>query len=589
MSISTDIACLVELFYWCEQIYIINLIIIESEGRIMKQQNKKVAIYCRVSTTEQAEEGYSIKEQERLIREYCVNQGYEVYKVFSDAGISGKDIRHRPAIQQLLKDATDKKFDMVMSWKINRLSRKLEDAIKIVNTLDKYGIAYQSYSERFESDTPAGKMQFQMMALVGEFERNTIAQNVKMGMKAKARSGEWCGGTAPLGYCWVPMEGTENSSRKKSRLEIDKTEAEIVRLIYHMYASGKGYKAIVNYINQMGYRTKKGNAFSVAQLKTILTNPVYIGKVRFNVRRDWNEKRRHNMNPEPIIANGIHEAIITEEQWNQVQFLIHQKSGKPSRIYDGEYPLTGILRCPECGAGMVISRVVRKRADGSKNVLTYYACGQWKNKGSSVCHSNMIRVEKANDFVYRRIEEVVNDEKILNEIMSRVNREHEIAKKNAHKELTMQEREQEKIQRRISKNHEAYEDGVITRQEFIERKYDLEQQMTRIREKTNENSLVILEEEHREIPKEAVKKILQNFSIVLSGNIDHSMRKRLLHLLIKEITIDKERNIDSIKIRLSDDLIRFLQNNGGTPPDGAPSAFIFQEFGIKSLELELVI
>lgn len=97
-------------------------------------------------------------------------------------------------------------------------------------------------------------MQFQMMALVGEFERNTIAQNVKMGMKAKARSGVLCGGIAPLGYCRVPMEGTENSSRKKSRLEIDKTEAEIVRLIYHMYASGKGYKAIVNYINQIGSR-----------------------------------------------------------------------------------------------------------------------------------------------------------------------------------------------------------------------------------------------------------------------------------------------------------------------------------------------
>ena len=124
------------------------------------------AIYCRVSTREQAEEGYSIGEQERLIREYCMKQGYEVYKVFSDAGISGKDIAHRPAIQELLKEAAEKKFDIVMSWKINRLSRKLEDAIKIVNTLDRYGISYRSYSEPFESDTPAGKMQFQMMALV---------------------------------------------------------------------------------------------------------------------------------------------------------------------------------------------------------------------------------------------------------------------------------------------------------------------------------------------------------------------------------------------------------------------------------------
>jgi len=387
-----------------------------------KQENsKQVAIYCRVSTVEQAEEGYSIGEQERLIREYCARQGYEVYKAYSDAGISGKDIVHRPAIQELLRDAAEKKFDMVMSWKINRLSRKLEDAIKIVNTLDRYGISYQSYSERFESDTPAGKMQFQMMALVGEFERNTIAQNVKMGMKAKARAGEWCGGAAPLGYRWVPVEGTENLSRKKSRLEIDETEAETVRLIYGLYASEKGYKAIVNQINQMGCKTKKGNAFSVAQLRTILTNPVYIGKVRYDLRRDWNEKRRNNMNPNPIIVNGIHEAIISEEQWEQVQFLISQKAGKLSRIYDGEYPLTGILKCPECGAGMVISRVVNKKPDGSKRKLTYYACGNWKNKGTAVCHSNMIRVEKANSVVYERMEKILDDDKVFQEVLSRVN------------------------------------------------------------------------------------------------------------------------------------------------------------------------
>lgn len=554
-----------------------------------QEKKKRIAIYCRVSTTEQAEEGYSIGEQERLIREYCIKNGHEVYKVYSDAGISGKDIIHRPAIQELLKDAAEKKFNMVMSWKINRLSRKLEDAIKIVNTLDKYGISYQSYSERFESDTPAGKMQFQMMALVGEFERNTIAQNVKMGMKAKARSGEWCGGAAPLGYCWVPMEGTENSARKKSRLEIVEKEAETVRLIYELYESGKGYKAIVNYLNQRGYKTKRGNSFSVAQLHSILTNPVYIGKVRFDVRRDWNEKRRTNINPDPIIADGIHKAIIPEELWNQVQFLISQKSGKPSRIYDGEYPLTGILRCPECGAGMVISRVVNKKADGSTRKLTYYACGQWKNKGSAVCHSNMIRVEKANDFVYQRMEEILNDEKVFDEVISRVNREHEIIKKKAYKERSQQEKEHEKITNRLMKNHEAYEDGLITKEEFLIRKEELDRQMEQLRENTNENSLIILEEQKKEIPKEAVKAILQNFKIVLSGDIDSTIRKRLLHLLIKEITIDKNRNIDSIKLKLSDDLIRFLQNNGGTPPDGAPSVFMFREMGIKSLDLELIV
>ena len=143
--------------------------------------------------------------------------------------------------------------------------------------------------------------------------------------------------------------------------------------------------------------------------------------------------------------------------------------------------------------------------------------------------------------------------------------------------------------KRMTKNHEAYEDGVITREEFLNRKNELNQQMEQVMERTTENRLIVLEEERREVPKDAVRAILQNFSMALSSDIDHTIRKRLLHLLIKEITVDRDRNIDSIKIRLSDDLIRFLQNSGGTPPDGAPSVFMFQEFGIKSLELELVI
>ena len=130
---------------------------------------------------------------------------------------------------------------------------------------------------------------------------------------------------------------------------------------------------------------------------------------------------------------------------------------------------------------------------------------------------------------------------------------------------------------------------MITREEFLNRKNELNQQMEQVMERTTENRLIVLEEERREVPKDAVRAILQNFSMALSSDIDHTIRKRLLHLLIKEITVDRDRNIDSIKIRLSDDLIRFLQNSGGTPPDGAPSVFMFQEFGIKSLELELVI
>ena len=553
-------------------------------------KEKVVAIYCRVSTTEQAEEGYSIGEQERLLMEYCDKNGFDVYKTYADRGISGKDIKHRPAIQELLRDASSKKFNMVISWKINRLSRKLADAIKIVEVLEKHGIAYRSYSEPFESDTPAGRMQFQLMALIGEFERNTIAQNVKMGMCAKARSGEWCGGIAPLGYDWVPMEGTEQSVRRKSRLEINEKEAGTVRKIFELYASGKGYKAIVNQINKEGYQTKRGNPFSVAQIKDILTNPVYIGKVRFDVRRNWSEKRRKNINPNPIIAEGIHQPIIDDELWNRVQGIIKQKPGKPSRIYDGEYPLTGILRCPECGAGMVISRTTNTLKDGTKKRIVYYACGAWKNKGTAVCHSNSIRVEKANAVVFRELEKVFSDEKFLKMILAKVNEESRRQNAQAEKEWTRVEKELQQYENRRRKAFEAYEDGLLTGDEFLARKNEIVGEMQRLQKRKKNIGELTGQERQKEIPYETVRDILKNFSMVLnSDGIERGLKKHLLHMLISEITIDKTREIDTIHLHLTGELVQFLQNADGTSLRGVPPDFFMEEMGVGSWNLEFAI
>ena len=190
---------------------------------------EQIAIYCRVSTIEQAEEGYSIDEQERLLRDWCNRMNYSVYKVYSDRGISGKEIKNRPALKELLKDAEERKFQMVISWKINRISRKLSDVLRIVDIVEQNSIAFNSYSEQFDNITPTGKMQFQMMALIGEFERGTIAQNVKMGMCAKAKVGEWCGGRV-LGYDLVPIEDIQTGKRRKTKLIINEKEAEVVRL-----------------------------------------------------------------------------------------------------------------------------------------------------------------------------------------------------------------------------------------------------------------------------------------------------------------------------------------------------------------------
>ena len=554
----------------------------------VEKRRKLIAIYCRVSTEEQSENGYSIDEQERLLEEWCKKMGYVIYKCYSDRGISGKNIKDRPALKELLSDAKAGKFDMVISWKINRVSRKLEDVLKIVNLLEKNNITFKSYSEPFETDTPAGRMQFQMMALIGEFERGTIAQNVKMGMIAKAKSGNWCGGRV-LGYDLVPNNSPEEEKKGKNKLKINEKEAEIVRFIFNEYSKGKGYKAITNQINKLGYKTKKGNDFSVGSIRDILTNPVYIGEIRYNVRQNWSEKRRRNINPNPIRVKGKHEAIIDRELWDKVQLILESKKGKPSRIYDGEYPLTGILRCPKCGAGMVISRTTNTLADGSKKRIAYYCCGNWKNKGTSVCNSNTIRVDKANEYVFKKIEELVSNEAVIKAVVKNINKERKDKVKPAKRLLGDIDKELEKLDKRKRKIFEAYEDDILTKEEFQIRKDELNEKIRILEEEKKPLLNTISEEVSEEIPYEFIKDILMNFSKILNSSVSREQQKKLLHMIISEITMNESREIESIKLNINDKLVEYLVKEGGVPIKGIPFSFMLRNVGLKVLDLDVVI
>ena len=554
----------------------------------IEKKRKIIAIYCRVSTDEQAEFGYSIDEQKRLLEEWCKANDYIIYKCYSDRGISGKNIKDRPALKELLSDAKEGKFDMVISWKINRVSRKLEDVLKIVNLLEKNNITFKSYSEPFETDTPAGRMQFQMMALIGEFERGTIAQNVKMGMIAKAKSGNWCGGRV-LGYDLVPNNSPEEEKKGKNKLEINEKEAEIVRFIFNEYSKGKGYKAITNQINKLGYKTKKGNNFSVGSIRDILTNPVYIGEIRYNVRQNWSEKRRRNINPNPIRVKGKHEAIIDRELWDKVQLILESKKGKPSRIYDGEYPLTGILRCPKCGAGMVISRTTNTLADGTKKRIAYYCCGNWKNKGTSVCNSNTIRVDKANEYVFKKIEELVSNEAMIKAVVKNINKERKDKVKPAKRLLSDIDKELEKLDKRKRKIFEAYEDDILTKEEFQTRKNELNEKIRTLEEEKKPLLNTISDEVSEDIPYEFIKDILMNFSKILNSSVSREQQKKLLHMIISEITMNESREIESIKLNINEKLVEYLVKEGGVPIKGIPSSFMLINIGLKVLNLSIVI
>ena len=547
--------------------------------------SKKVAIYCRVSTIEQAEEGFSIDSQYHNIKEYCKNQGHEIYNLYEDRGISGKNITNRPGIKQLLEDATKNKFDLVVVWKLNRISRKLLDILNIVDLLNKHNIAFRSLTENFETETPSGKLQLNIMGAIGEFERETIAENVKMGLLARAKEGRWNGGVV-LGYDLVELPN-EGKKRKNTRLEINEREANTVRRIFELYSQGHGYKAVVNRINKEGHKTKRNGEFAVSTVKEILQNPVYIGKIRYNVRQDWSKKRRNNINANPILSDGIHEPIIDVETWDKVQVILKERSKKHNKVYDCEFPLTGILKCPVCGAGMTISRSTSKRKDGTRRVNEYYSCGNWKNKGTAVCNSNSIRVEVADEYVLNKIMEIINNKSILKKVVDNINQNKSTKLKPILEQLEQINKDIEKLTSKKSKNIELFEDGILDKSELSIRVKVINDDIEKLKYREQELKQDLQLAEGDPIPFELVNEVMQRFKEVFLEMSTSQQRKQLIHLLVSKITINKEREIDSIEIQINDDVITYLMKDR-LPKEQGNLSFLHL-LGMNCVNLKIVI
>ena len=307
----------------------------------------KVSIYIRVSTEDQAREGYSLEVQKEYLEAFAKRESYEVFKIYSDEGISAYSTR-RPALQQLLADAKAKKFSLVLVHKIDRFSRNLKDLLMLVDELCSYGVGFKSATEPFDTTTSAGKLMFQQLGSFAEFERNRISERVFPGMVKGVQQGNWQGARfSPFGYTY---------NKQKKLLEIEKREANIVKLIYTMYLAGKSTHNISEYLNKKKYQTRTGKQFYNKFIGDILKNRIYTGKIVWNKKHyDKNQKtKKHykyikNDPSKIIIAQGKHAPIIDEQDFEEVQKLLAEKkrTWRP-RVKNKEYLLTSLLICAKC-------------------------------------------------------------------------------------------------------------------------------------------------------------------------------------------------------------------------------------------------
>lgn len=263
-------------------------------------KQKTVAIYIRVSTLDQAREGYSLEAQENTLRKWCEDRKYSVYDLYADRGISGKDIEHRPDMNRLLRDAKEEKFDMVLFWALSRFTRSVSDLYKTMEKFQKWNISMVSYTEAFDTSTPMGRAMIGVVGVFAQLERELTGERVSAAMLLRAQKGKrTC--SEILGY---DLDG-------KDSFKINRNEAEYVLFCFEQYLIRKNLSEVAEEAKKRGYKGKRGRIPKAWNIQMIITRPQYAG---YNVYCDK-------------IYKGNYEAIVSTDIFNKVQRLL-KKQGK---------------------------------------------------------------------------------------------------------------------------------------------------------------------------------------------------------------------------------------------------------------------
>jgi len=491
----------------------------------------KAAIYIRVSTEDQAKEGYSLEVQREYLESFAKREGLEVFKLYQDDGISGYSIE-RPALKELLKDAKDKKFDLVLVYKIDRFSRNLKDLLNLVDELSSSSVSFKSATEPFDTTTSAGKLMFQQLGSFAEFERNRIAERVFPGMVKGVQRGNWQGARyAPYGYKY---------NKEKKLLEICEEESKVVKLIYTMFLCDKSIRAITEYLTRKGYRNSKGNIFSTKLIGDILKNKIYTGKLVWNAHfYDKTQKTkkgyRYIKNPpeKVIISQGKHQPIISEEDFELVQEKLKQRKVEQRRKAN-DYPLSGLLYCARCNHKYLGLSSISNHRTGVKK--RWYRCmGPYRS--FIRCKNKSVKAQEIESEVAEILETLLKNDKL------KTSRWTTVTAANFPSFAESAKIDLEKVKNRLESNlkkqsklTDAYLENLLSEELY-------KQKNESFRQEEEELKKLIALQEVREIERERSKDYLNRVEELLEGydpnrkEMDLETKKLILNLLFKNIKI----------------------------------------------------
>lgn len=442
--------------------------------------------YVRVSSDAQVE-NYSIPQQKRAIQSYCKAKGWNLVKMYVDGGYTGANI-DRPALQELIADI--KAYDLVLVFKLDRLSRKQKDTLELIEIFEKNGTKFASISENFDTSTPLGMAMIGILSTFAQLEREQIKERMALGRKGRLERGLWrAGSNVPTGYDYID-----------GHLVIREDEAIQIRKIFELCLEGKSFHAIRDYMHSH-YTNRYSSWAQASAISTTLRNPLYIGKLPSRADK--------------TAYDGEHEAIIDKDTFDRVQHLLDARAEHfdPAlkHPFKATHLLTGLTYCGDCGGS--VSCV-------GTHKYSYYGChrrwnGDPRRKKLKKCSTPNYNVNKLDAIIIGEVMKLAYDEKA---IKARIRPRKKVDHRKALKSL----------ENRKSRLIDLYSIGGINADELTIKIVTINEKIEQLKNDVPEEPELTFEE---------AKAIFEDAKLHLNDNFDTEQKRAILHSLIKKIVL----------------------------------------------------
>jgi site-specific DNA recombinase len=467
----------------------------------------RVCLYTRISTDEENQPTSLHSQRERLEAFCTAQEGWRVVAHHEDRATGTK--LDRPGLQAALELARDGRVDLLLVYRVDRLSRKVRQLAQLAEELDTYEVVLRSATEPFDTGSAAGRMMLQMLAVFAEFEHATIVDRVSAGIERRAKEGRWYAGRPPFGYLF---------SDELRTLIPDPVKAPVVRRIFNLYTRRRlGTIAIAHQLREE-QAAAPAAGWGHPAVHWIIGNPTYVGKIR------WRDR----------LFDGVHEPLVDELTFQRAQAILRERGEDISRRRGNpsDFLLSGVVRCGHCGKAYV-----GMSARGNGGRYEYYACSGRQKHGPKTCRNDRLPRHKLEHAVFDQLAALYRNQELVAEALAQAEREADRNRPEIEQRLASIGAEIARAEQALERYYEAFEQGKLSPERCDERLTRLQARLEDLRAQQAELSFSTPEEAgHGPTPADLAAVADQLESVIAEG--EPPKAKALLRLLIQELRVD---------------------------------------------------